>query len=98
SIARRAAGSSCAARTHPAGTGRRAAISLPRCSSSNAVIESPDFRTPGAAFFFHERLQLVEAARDPARHGAGGKTERVGDHAVAPGLAVGTVAIGRAQL
>src|SRR5438128_8846747 len=86
-----AAGSSCAARTHPSGTGGRAAISLPSASWSYALIESPGFWTGGSGCFFQEGLQLAEAARDPARNRPRGQVERFADRAVA--LVVGEEAI-----
>src|SRR5665213_429303 len=78
-----AAGSSCAARTHPSGGGGRAAISLPSVSWSYAFIESPGFWTGRRWCFFQESLQFVEAPRDPARDRASGQVERLADRAVA---------------
>src|SRR5205807_2810681 len=86
-----AAGSSCAARTHPSGTGGRAAISLPSTSWSYALIESPGFWTGWRGCFFQESLQLVQAARDPARDRPRRQIERLADRAVA--LVVGEEAI-----
>src|SRR4051812_19812440 len=79
----RAAGSSFAASTQPAGAGGRAAISLPRSSCSYAVIESPDFWTDRRVGFFQKGFQLVQTARDPARDRPRGKVERLADRAVA---------------
>src|SRR6476469_9454503 len=86
-----AAGSSCAARTHPAGTGRRTAISLPSVSWSYVLIESPGFWTGRRGCFFQEALQFLEAARDSARNRARGQVERLADRAVA--LVVGEEAV-----